>query len=39
MNNKYKKDIETLLERYPHIQVIFNDTSAKSYKELLNGNQ
>jgi hypothetical protein len=38
MNNKYKKDIETLLEKYPHIQVIFNDTTAKSYKELLNGN-
>jgi hypothetical protein len=34
----HKKDIKTLLERYPHIQVIFNDISDKSYRELLNRN-
>ncbi len=34
-DNKYKKDIDTLLERYPHIHVIYYETT-NSYKDLLN---
>jgi hypothetical protein len=37
-NHKYKKDIDTLLEKYPHIQVI-STTFNTTFQALLNGNQ